>query len=258
MKAPETIHAFWCRFPSNANFGDALTPWIIRKITGHYPVFSWPAELVQKYIVMGSIIQYAQENCTVWGAGIMSRDDTISPKAKLLMVRGPLTRRRALECGADCPDVYGDPALLLPMLYQPLTAGIKTQIGVIPHYFDKPKVAARWKPSARLLLIDIQQRVETVVNQITSCEYIVSSSLHGLIVANAYGLPSLWVEFDSKLIGDGSKFRDYFLSIGQEPYEPVQLGRGPIDPDKLVERMSPPRQADLNSLLEACPFRKNE
>ena len=110
------IHAFWCRTPSRPNFGDALTPWLIRRMTGQHPTFVRPEDRREKYLVVGSIIGFAGRASTVWGSGIMNRDDQVSPDARLLAVRGPLTRARALACGADCADVYGDPATLLPRL----------------------------------------------------------------------------------------------------------------------------------------------
>ena len=113
------IHAFWCRVPSRANFGDALTPWLIRRIAGADPVFIHPRDPRPKHIAVGSIIAYAAPGDIVWGAGILAATDRIHPRARLLAVRGPLTRARALACGADCPDIYGDPALLLPRYHRP-------------------------------------------------------------------------------------------------------------------------------------------
>ena len=196
--------AFWCRYPSARNFGDALTPWLIWKITGEFPVFAWPQENVRKYMVAGSIIEFANPTTTVWGTGLMSRHDQIDAGATILAVRGPITRQRALECGAECPPVFGDPALLLPRLYQPRPSGRRALIGVIPHYFDKPKMAAYWRVPANCNLIDIQRSIECVIDEISKCSYIISSSLHGLIAAHAYGIPALWVEFGKELMSSES------------------------------------------------------
>src|SRR5262245_31354546 len=114
---PFVVRAFWCRIPSRANFGDAVTPWLIRRITGRVPMFTAPEAPALKYFVTGSIIAHAGRHSTVWGSGIMNWSDAISSEAALVAVRGPLTRERALACGAACPEVYGDPALLLPRFY---------------------------------------------------------------------------------------------------------------------------------------------
>jgi pyruvyltransferase len=249
-------YAFWCRYPSHRNFGDALTPWLIKKIAGQYPDFLWPHHQFDKYLVVGSIIAYAREHCIVWGAGILWHEERISPKARLIAVRGPITRKRALECGAECPKTYGDPALLLPRLYPVRKTTPEFKLGIVPHYIDKPKVLARWKGSPKLRFIDVQQPVESVVNAIVSCQFIASSSLHGIIVANAYGIPALWVEFSKRPHGDGSKFQDYFLSIGQKPYAPLPLDENQIEYEMLIEYMRPLKmQINLDQLWQSCPFR---
>ncbi len=123
------ICAFWCRAPAPLNFGDALTPWIIQRITGRYPVFLRPEHPHDKYFVVGSIMSYARRSCAVWGAGIMSRHESISPAARLLAVRGPLTHRRALECGADCPEIFGDrPCYYQDSINRPSRSGAESEL----------------------------------------------------------------------------------------------------------------------------------
>jgi len=145
---------------------------------------------------------------------------------------------------------------LLPRLYEPEASEPRAVLGVVPHYFDKPKVAAFWRSSAKTRFIDIQQRIERVIDQIVACEYIVSSSLHGLIVAHAYGVPALWVKFADNLLGDGTKFRDYLASVGQTPYDPVRLDYREIDARRLIGMVpDPPPVIDTGPLWAACPFR---
>jgi pyruvyltransferase len=248
------INAFWCRIPSRANFGDALTPWLIQRIAGVYPRFVRPDDPRPKHFVTGSIIAYAGPATTVWGAGIMTAHDAVSAEARLLAVRGPLTRARALACGADCPTVYGDPALLLPDLYQPSTRTGRIG-GLLAHFSDRPRLEEAWTEVDGLRLIDIQNPVESVIDEIVSSAFVASSSLHGLIVAHAYGVPAVWVRFRDLPAGDDSKFHDYYLSLGQTPPEPLRLPYGPLDPVQLVSRARcAPAMPDLDRLRAACPF----
>jgi len=250
----ERIGAFWCRIPSLPNFGDALTPWLIHRLTGIYPAFVPPDQPRRKYFVAGSIIEYTRALCTVWGSGIMARHDQISPEAEFLAVRGPLTRARALQCGASCPEIYGDPALLLPGLYSP-TSKSRQGMGLIAHFSDKPRLSPTLREK-NLKLIDIQDPVESVIEQIVSCEFVASSSLHGIIASHAYGIPAVWVQFRSLPSGDGVKFDDYFLSIGEDPPTPVPLEYHYIDLALLASRAAvPSMRMDLKPLLGACPFR---
>jgi pyruvyltransferase len=252
----ERLHAFWCRIPSRANVGDALTPWLIRRLTGTSPIFARPDSPVLKYFVSGSVASYAADRCTLWGPGIMDRTDVIDPRATVLAVRGPLTRARALDCGIDCPDVYGDPALLLPRLYRPSHAR-RHGIGIVPHFADKPRLAASVSASGFMRLIDVQTPVETFVDRLASCEAVASSSLHGVIISHAYGIPAVWIKFRDLPSGDDSKFHDYFLSIGEEPPEPLRLRPGELDPDVLAAHARAARALpDLDRLFAACPFRE--
>jgi len=248
------IAAFWCRVPSRPNFGDALTPWLIHRITGQYPQFVSPDNRRHKYLVTGSIASYADANCTVWGCGILNWNDQISAAAEFLAVRGPLTRRRATECGAKCPVIYGDPALLLPRLYHPQVE-TRWRLGLIPHFSDMPRVAGLSILSREIRLIDIQDPIETVIDQIASCQFVASSSLHGIIVSHSFGVPAAWIKFGDLPSGDDSKFHDYFLSIGIKSAEPLRTDYRHIQAEQLIRRAAPPRvELDVEALWEACPF----
>jgi hypothetical protein len=241
--------------PSPPNFGDALTPWLIHRLSGQYPKFVRPDDPREKHFVTGSIMEYTCVACTVWGSGIMSRHDPIFRDAKLLAVRGPLTRARALECCVECPEVYGDPALLLPKLYSPAPVA-RRGVGLIAHFSDKPRLAASLGKMQDLKLIDIQRPIESVIDRIVSCDIVASSSLHGLITSHAYSIPAVWVQFRPLPNGDGTKFVDYFLSVGLERPSPLRLEYGHVDLDLLARHaLLPTFRLDLERLWNACPFR---
>jgi pyruvyltransferase len=124
-------------------------------------------------------------------------------------VRGPLSEK-ALDKKIG---VYGDPALLLPLIYNP-DIKQKYEVGYTPHYIDKKMFPAKLLKDNELF-IDVQDDWRSIVKNIKSCKKIVSSSLHGIIVAEAYGIPAEWVEYSDKVIGKGFKFRDYFLGTGR-------------------------------------------
>ena len=219
--ADPRVAAFWCRIPSRPNFGDALTPWLIERITGRYPRFVAADDARPKILVVGSIIGYADASCTVWGSGIIDRRDTIGRGARLLAVRGPLTRARALACGVPCPEVYGDPALLLPRWYRP-QAPVAHELGLIAHFADRPRLGDAW------------QR----------------------IAAHAYGIPAVWIKFADLPSGDDSKFHDYYLSIGRPPPAPLRLHYAEPDAAAIARAPAePPGGLDLDPLWRACPFR---
>ena len=114
--------------------------------------------------------------------------------------------------GGGC-GVYGDPGLLADQLVN-RSRGKKYDIGIIAHYFDKDnpsllKLIAQF-PKAKI--IDVFSPVDVVLREISECSMVFSSSLHGLIVSDSYGIPNQWVRFDSRV--EPYKFKDYFLSQG--------------------------------------------
>lgn len=249
------VAAFWCRIPSRGNVGDRLTPWLIERVTGRYPRFARPEDPGPKVLAAGSIAAYAREGCIVWGAGVMSRDERLSARAEYRAVRGPLTREIAASWGARCPAVYGDPALLLPRFYRP-EPGPREGLGLAPHFSDKPRLDAERLAEAGIRLLDVQARVETFIDQAAGCAAVAASSLHGLIISHAYGVPAVWVKFADLPSGDDSKFYDYFRSVGLEAVQPLAVQAGRLDAERLAERaVLPAALPDLDLLWERCPFR---
>ena len=208
----------WCA--GNRNFGDWIGPYIVQQVTGRptVNVGSSPGVL----ITAGSILNWATAGAIVWGSGVANRNDAVDPRADILAVRGPVSRRVALRCGAKCPQVYGDPALLLPR-FIPKPDGIQFDIGIVPHYADYPVISQFFSGIEGIEIIDVLRPVPDVVADIASCETILSSSLHGLIIADAYDIPSRWVKFSNSVLGDGTKFQDHFLACGREMQEPHEV-----------------------------------
>lgn len=212
-----TINTWWPRTPEPGNFGDILTPYLIRKVTGNKKRARYVDKAFTRYpvnlIAVGSIIKFANQNTVVWGSGAMRLNDALSPHADYRAVRGPITREIVLRSGGSCPEIYGDPALLLPRFYTPKTTK-KYRIGIIPHYVDYELVKKWFKDEPEIKVINLlNENIERVVDEIYECENVLSSSLHGIIAAQAYGVNAAWVKFSDKLHGDGTKFRDYFASV---------------------------------------------
>lgn len=209
------ISAHWSLSP---NFGDALTPWLIQKITGRDAVYVGHDCQHQHFVLSGSILNWANHKAYVWGAGLGSLTDGVNCDARIFAVRGPLSRLRAISFGANAPAVYGDPALVLPKLYDP-PAKKRFKLGIVPHYVDMYKVYELYKGEPEINVIDICSGIENVINEVVACEHIVSSALHGLIVADAYGVPSRWAKFTDSICGDGTKYWDHLLTVGKATLE---------------------------------------
>lgn len=93
-------------------------------------------------------------------------------------------------------------------------------VGIIPHWSEYG-IIRDFYPHDIFVIDPRTSDIEEVVNKITACEYIVSSSLHGIIIAHTYGIPALW--FRHNKFDDGFKYLDYFSSVQLEEYEPLNM-----------------------------------
>lgn len=252
---------------TNNNFGDDISMIIAeyvsnRKVINHQ--FSAASQLGRcvNHAVIGSIIPWILTPKTeIWGSGIGRTDIPLLVKPlKVHAVRGPLTRQYLLDAGIDCPEVYGDPALLLSRYYRPKVEK-KYKIGFIPHLSDTAggamEILKKYNPEETTILsLDKYGHWTDFINQLCQCEIIVSSSLHGLILADAYGIPNIWVEFNWHSDESGLKFRDYFLGAGRTGLtEPMQFIEDiPLDVFKSISKTYTPIDFDAQKLLNACPF----
>lgn len=211
------IKAYWYKGDGN-NFGDVITPIILQKISNQRIEYS-----IEKYSFcsIGSVAYFDfRYPMTFWGSGIISKESKSSlvKEHNFLSVRGPKTREKIIQDGGECPEVYGDPALLLPFLYPTeLFKKQQKKITILPHWIDYAHVK-KFKnvcdPS--ICLVDIRKDVFSTINSILNSQFLITSSLHGLIVGEAYGIPTLFVQFGNRLVGNLFKFEDYFQSTGRD------------------------------------------
>ena len=195
------MNAFWMLSP---NLGDAITPYIIDKL-GYNPIYT---PVNKKCLIMsGSILNHATKKSEVLGSGLAWKKDGLTKPKKIHSVRGWLTVKK-LEKDLDLiVKRVGDPAVIMPYLYNPFTEK-KYKYGILPHYIDlhliEKKKQSDWK------IINILEPIEDIIDQISECENILTSSLHGLVICDIYNIPNAWVKFSNNVLGDGFKFKDYF------------------------------------------------
>ena len=224
------------------------------------------APKVEKYSLIGSIIgDFNLDSTIVYGSGAITSYPVIKgvPK-KVNSVRGPLTREVLLRNGIECPEVYGDPALLVTKVYKP-TIQKQDRIGIIPHYRT---LETNWEENAwftelskrhEILVIDMSEYVNwtDIIDSICSCKYVFSESLHGLIIAEAYSVPSIWVEIqkhDMPWQWD-FKFNDFYASINKPYTGSLKL----YEADNVESMMNmvkdwKPGSIDYDAIIKAIPF----
>jgi pyruvyltransferase len=242
-----------CSFCDIPNWGDALNRKLIPTLSGRrvQPLNGFYHD---RYSVIGSLMEGANSRTTVWGSGFIEEGThCLEPPRAVFAVRGPLTRNSLLKSGVNCPEIYGDPALLLPTFYDPYVEK-RFQVGIIPHFIDKGLSLFSGRINENILIIDIERGIESVVKDIKACNCILSSSLHGLICADSYRIPTAWVRLSENVKGGDFKFMDYYLSIDHISGPAFEL-QSITDPNYLESLTTlKPRKADLRGLLLACPF----
>lgn len=252
------------------NWGDDINYYFLREIIQRpiliYNTISLAYRLkLRNYLVIGSTIDMlCKENTEVWGAGIIDEKKALRIKPrKVYAVRGPLTRKKLLEQGVECPEIYGDPALLISHYYKPKVKK-KYSFGFIPHCSNLGRIddftvdGVPLSERKDVLVIDLSKynKWTDIIDQICSCESILSASLHGLIMAEAFGIPNLWIEFGKPLIGGHFKFHDFFLSMARDresPYiiEDYELSILDIHKELLSWE---PGNINLQPLIDSAPF----
>lgn len=257
-----TMNLWWFGPQHNFhNYGDELSKFIAEKISNNTVKYVHYNTKAPFYLSIGSVLGHGTTSkySTVWGTGLMNYNEGCNKNATYCAVRGPLTRKRLLELNIDCPDVLGDPALLMKKLYDPVIEK-KYEIGIIPHYVDYEYVVNAIKdPRIKIIKFATADVINTT-NQILECKRIISSSLHGVIVPHSYNIPTLYTKFSNKVAGKGFKFKDYFLSVGIEPYM-FDFETKVLEYDDLIKfvdsnaNINTIQTFDFDKLLNSCPFK---
>lgn len=199
------MNVWW--ITKDKNFGDLLTPHILNFFNIQYNYIN-SAKLAD-CLCVGSIAHWSSPNKIMLGSGIITADSKISPDANWKFVRGPQTRKRIINAGGRCPEIYGDPGLLLSLLCK--ESQKEFDVGIVPHFVDYQYVKNKY-PQFKIINV-IDDNPINVAKEISKCRYIISSSLHGIIAAHSYNIPAAWVKFSNNVYGDDIKFIDYFESV---------------------------------------------
>lgn len=198
-------------YTNHNNWGDQLNRYLIEKITNKKVVKN-NLKFKKHILAIGSVLSSASEKSVVWGSGFISNNSPLRTKnIDIRAVRGILTQNRLVEeFSIERPTVLGDPAVLLPLFYEASQINKKNRIGIIPHYKDKNLPIVKRLIEKGCILVDIQDDIEPFIDRLNECEYILSSSLHGLIAADSYNIPNKWVSFSNMVLGGQFKFLDYY------------------------------------------------
>ena len=243
------------------NFGDLLGPVIVRGLVAAFGLTRAvePTTEPQRLLSVGSIAHFARPGDVLWGTGMnpKSLGAGIAGPLDARAVRGPVSRELLREAGIPSPEVYGDPALLLAAVLPRLVPRGRRELTIVPNLNE----SAAWR--GRPHVINPRAPLRHVLRTIADSRLVVGSSLHGIIVAEALGLPARALR--SEVEGAG-KYADYFRATGRDPEaetaetveEAVARGGAPAphwDPEPLVRAFpcdlwgGAPSDADVQRVL---------
>ena len=212
------------------NFGDSLFLALVNRITGRELEPATPDYSGPRFFPGGSVLHVCRDGDLAWGVGANLNAARWRGRRRypsmvdIRSVRGPLTAafvKDFLEMPE--PVVAGDSALLVPRYFPEWRSVVRQgRIGYVEHFSSAPTQSL---PSAEVLLIDPRRDPLVVVPEILSCDLVVSSSLHGIIIAEAFGIPAKWLRMETNS-PPAMKYYDYYLQTGRTPSPCATLEAG--------------------------------
>ncbi len=251
--------AYFDRVP---NVGDQVNPLLLAAITGRRAVQA--TDLFQPHLLaVGSLMARSTRVSQVWGTGVIDPDGGVGGvmKANVHAVRGQLSYAALRSSGVSMGDVaLGDPAFLAPELLGISKAAAPSYaIGLVRHYLDRDNpMWARWKAAPGVVDLDVGAAPGVFLAQMAQCAVVISTSLHGLVFAEALGIPNLWVRAGDALIGGEFKFRDWFSTTRRPQAAPHLLQANDAPADLAAGAAIRESAIDASALRSAFPHHRLE
>lgn len=260
------LKLYWSTSLQNGrkNFGDWLSPVLCEAISGMDVVHARPNKC--DLMAIGSILGKAKNHfwnrrIDIWGSGLIEDVGRFRCPHRIHALRGRNTARAIRN---QKVTVLGDPGLLCDILLPGNIVKKKEySVGLIPHYMDQDNRAVREfqarHPRARI--IDVFSDTLDFIRQVAACEFVLSSSLHGLITADALTVPNRWMRLSEKVWGKDFKFHDYYSIYGLERAEPFSLGLETRENEvlELALNYARPGLSEIKAnLLHSFPFKKSQ
>lgn len=209
---PRPVATYW--WDQQSNFGDQLTVDVLHSVG---VAARWSSPRQATLLAIGSVLEHTDIDFAgyVWGSGLMFDRRRRMPHAKFLAVRG---RHTWANLGSPDGVAFGDPGLLARHAYGtfPVQPG-EGRVALVPHLTHRhhPIIEQlRAQHPSSISVVDVTAKPRDVVTAVAGARAVVSTSLHGLIVADSYGVPAAWWQPDPPVLGGTFKFLDYESALG--------------------------------------------
>lgn len=195
------------------NLGDTLSPVVVNYMLDLRDTkLNTTIDGKKHLYAIGSILTAGIQDATVWGSGVLNAKLTYRLERRKLdirAVRGPITRAILIDYGYSVPEIYGDPAIIMPEIYKAVPLKNRKKYGLITHKDYILKEKYKEKEIARLNICT--DDYQGFLDQLVSVDIVISSSLHGIILAEAYGVPAILLKPQIDMV----KYYDYYYSTGR-------------------------------------------
>jgi pyruvyltransferase len=245
---PSVGLVYWVPNSHATNFGDELSRVVVSAMLSRRELTLLDqTATAHRLLAIGSILHCAPEGAAIWGAGAnvnegLTREYPFS-SLDVRAVRGPRTAEFLRDRGVTVPNIFGDPALLLRELFpKRFQATAEFKIGVVPHYSDFKTFS-----NCGHYVINPMRGWNLCIADILKCSMIVSSSLHGIIIAETWGIPARYVRVTDH---EGLfKYKDYYEGTGRPDFRYAKSISEAIE----MGGESPPI-FDAAALMDAFPY----
>lgn len=269
----KSIRVYSWKPKDTINFGDEIGPMIVRELCLRQgldlEILPTVSSALPKLLAVGSVLHEARDGDLVWGTGVNSKtrlNFAQAAKVGITAVRGPLTRAVVMDHGLACPAVYGDPGLLFPMLFDDRIRTRRAELEAdcallglrMPETVFLPNINddrflpdhVRTGDCPEVMVVRPNLDPITVAAFVSAASRVLSSSLHGLVFADAYHRSTVRVvsQYEPEF-----KYSDYYLGTGRRP-PPAYATLT----EALTGEAAHPLNWDPRPLLEAFPLASEE
>lgn len=236
------------------NVGDCLAPAIYQWLMEYFNLDGRKCVgATQHLLTVGSLVGMGRCDAVIWGSGVHCVQTTkkiinqrMYRKYDVRAVRGPITKLLLESAGYDCPDIYGDPAILMPLIYEPNCVEKKYRTSLILHLSQH---GSKDRDDKEHHLIDVKTNdYKKFINEIVASEVVISSSLHGIILAESYGVPAIFLK--KGIESETMKFFDWYYST--ERFD-IVIANSINDAMKMTPMKLPELKLQREVLMRAFP-----
>lgn len=248
---PGQVNLVWWK--RRANLGDYLATVIFQWMLERKQILSLHTKETTNLMTVGSLIGMGNFDATIWGTGIhcFETAKAVMMHSKYVhydirAVRGPITKEILRTAGYSVKDCFeGDPAVLMPFIYAQEKPVKKYNCSIVHHLSSKKDDIDKDLHTISISTTDYQQ----FISELQASQRVISSSLHGIILAESYGVPAIFLNsgMDNELL----KYYDWYFSTGRMN---VKIAHSIEEAMQMVPMPLPNISSMQRNLLSSFPY----